>query len=234
MTDVDKTIGYRYWTIDSLGRLRSPYYREYIWNPDKNSASKLIFSGQSAGLYSWWDPRRSEKPHHGTSFSVIDGPELVFGAIKVDPDTLIHESTDRTMSHTEARIVAVVKPIEAKRDENFLKRKLRVWRTIFFFSAVLPILLLGLVTSLFWTHDGTGLWSILAVFIAWYFFSIAQDSVKRDVKLDLANRWKRFEYNYPEVQVFGTQAELFKAFPYPNFLDESRTPDTDPTFWLNP
>lgn len=234
MTDIDKVHGYRYWTLDELGRLRSPYYSEYIWEPGENDASKLSFGKLRSKFYSWWDPRKSVKPDYGTSYSRIRGPELVFGVIKTDPAKLINENSDRTMTHSHAEVGGVVKPISAQRDEMFLARELKVARTKFFWFGAVPILLGGLATSLFWTHNLAGLWFILLALVVWGFFEAALEYHKSEIEIDMVTRWKRFEHNYPEVKVFNTESQLYRAFPYPDYLDVARTPETDPTFWRNP
>lgn len=237
MTNEDLKIhGYRYWGIDNLGRLRSPYYESYIWEPGENRASKMKFSGPAsrAGLWSWWDPRRAVEPGADLSYSTFFGPELVFGAILVDPEDQLGEETDRRMAHTDATVVGVVKPISARRDEAFLMKELKVARTKFLWFGAIPILLGGLATSLFWSHDLTGLWFILIALVVWGFFESALDYHKSEIEIDMADRWKRFEHNYPEVRVFNHETELYRAFPYPDYLDEARTPETDPTFWRNP
>lgn len=236
MTDNAKIYGYRYWGIDDLGRLRSPYYKEYIWGPGENDSSKLTFSSwssQKKGLWSWWDPRSRVEPDTAR-YSTFSGPSLVFGTILVDPKNLLGEETDRRMNHSKATVVGVVKPMSARRDELTLVRELKVARTKFLWFGAIPILLGGLATSLFWTHDLTGLWFILAALIAWGFFESAHDYRKNEISTGMAERWKRFEHNYPEVRVFNHESELYHAFSYPDFLDAERTPETDPTFWRIP
>lgn len=236
MSDADPRIhGYRWWVIDELGRLRSPYRGEYIWAPGDNAASKLYaVDGKNRGLYSWWDPRRGEAPQY-SRYDRFDEASLIYGTVLVDPKNLVTEYVDRSMDHSQAKIAGVVKPSSACKDPERIKKKIKNRRSAFFLAVAFPVLLFITASIVFGGVEPWILW-LTGIFglIAWAIFETKMEVYTDEINLDMSNRWKRFEHNYPEVEVFNDERDMYARFPYPDFLDVSRTPETDPTFWRNP